>query len=285
MKNMLIADAGSSKTSWSFINEKTKEVIRFQTIGINPAHDSRETVISVFQEIKNKISPCHVNEIHYYGAGCATPLLNNMVKSSLSYVFNTENITVESDLKGAYIALFGNQDGITCILGTGSASALFSKGEIIDRTPSLGFILGDEGSGVALGKNLLNAVFKKQFSDNVIKKFQERYKLSLSELIEKVYKDPKPAPFIASFSPFLLECIQEKEVQLIVEKEFENFFKKNVQNYQDSRQYNIGFVGSVAFNYKDILLKTAEKFGWQIDKILKDPLPSIEKYYLDHFLK
>ncbi|MCH5234285.1 MAG: ATPase [Muribaculaceae bacterium] len=225
-----------------------------------------------------------MDKILFFGAGCATPLLNHYIYNAFTSVFNIDNVIVDSDLKGAYIALFGNEDGIACILGTGSASALFSKGEIMAKTPSLGFILGDEGGGVSLGKHLLNAVFKNQLSDDLIEKFQKKYNLSLEELIEKVYKQPKPAPFIASFSPFLLENVNEKDIQLLIEKEFENFFKKNIMPYKALGNYKIGFIGSIALNYKEILLKTADKFGFQICKILKDPLPAIEKFYLDSIM-
>lgn len=283
MKNILIADAGSTKTQWSFLTEEAGVKISFLTKGINPAHQNKDLVVSILQEVKERISPNKVDEIYFYGSGCATPLLNRIISSSLSFVFHSEKILVDTDIKGAAIALFGLNDGIACILGTGSASALYSKGNIISQTPSLGYILGDEGGGVALGKHLLNAIFKKQLSNDIINRFQDRFELSLTELIEKVYKEPKPAAFIASFSPFLLENLEEPEIRLIVEKEFENFFIKNLKSYPHRDDLNIGIVGSVAFNYKDTLVSTADKLGYRIHKILKNPMPALEDYYLDKF--
>ncbi|MCH5241641.1 MAG: ATPase [Muribaculaceae bacterium] len=280
MRNILLADAGSSKTNWSFLNGETREYTRIQTIGINPAHEDISSIITTLYEVKDRIKNNVLSEIYYYGAGCANQFMSLPVEYALTKVFGAEKISVRSDLMGASIALFGDSDGIACILGTGSASALISKGEIKQQTPSLGYILGDEGSGVALGKSLLNSVFKKQLSCNLIHKFQDRYKLNVSELIEKVYRETKPARYIASFSPFLLENIEEEEIRILVIKEFENYFIKNILPYENFQNFNVGIVGSIAYNYQEILSQSAAKFGIKIEKILKDPMPALESFYL-----
>lgn len=281
MHHILIADAGATKTNWSFLNGETKECVRYQTCGINIAQETRENIIETLYKVKGFISSVPIDEINYFGAGCATPKLKQTIQTILNEVFNPKEVSVEGDLTGAGKALFGDKDGVACILGTGSASALFSKGEIKLQTPSLGFILGDEGSGVALGKRLLNSIFKRQLSDELIKDFQNQYNLSLNELIEKVYRENKPAPFIASFTHFLRDKMGNEEISLLVEKEFDNFFVKNLLPYGNLSKQKIGFIGSVAYHFRNTLKKSGMKFGIKIDEIIQDPMPGLEKYYME----
>jgi N-acetylglucosamine kinase-like BadF-type ATPase len=44
---------------------------------------------------------------------------------------------------------------IVCILGTGSNSCYFDGENLKIELPSLGFLIGDEGSGSAIGKQLV----------------------------------------------------------------------------------------------------------------------------------
>lgn len=280
MKKILIADAGSTKTHWSLLTEETGTPVGISTAGINPAHDTPEAVAAKLRDLQNHEDFRRIDEIYFYGAGCATDALKQTLKDALKEALGAEKIVVESDLLGAAIALFGASDGIACILGTGSNTGLYSGGKIISKIPSLGFILGDEGGGVALGKVLLNGIFKRQLSPETISKFEREYNLSLDTLIEKVYRQPKPAPFIASFSPFLLENIGSEEIRNLLKNEFKDFFKKNILSYKDYEGYKVGFVGSIAYNFKDILIETASEYRLEISNIISQPIHGLEKHYL-----
>lgn len=280
MNNILIADAGSSKTDWSLLTDKDDEVIRIKTLGINPASDSEESIGKIFLDIKELLSDNKVDKIFYYGAGCASDALKNKIKVLLSGFFHSVDITVDSDLMAAAKAVFGDSDGIIGILGTGSNSGIYKKGKLESPIPSLGFILGDEGGGVSLGKRLLNSVFKKQLPVEVIELFQEEYKLSVSELIHKVYGNSRPAPFIASFTPFLKKYIEIPEIKKLVALEMENYFQKNLLTIGGINEYEIGMVGSIAYTFRDMITEYAKNNGLNILTILKNPLPKLESYYL-----
>ncbi|MCH5231811.1 MAG: ATPase [Muribaculaceae bacterium] len=283
MSGILIADAGSTKTHWTFLKEGKEASVRFSSEGLNPLHDTKSAIISKLQFVKDSIGDIHPEEIHFFGAGCAIPEVNEILKFWLGRIFNLnivgDNVTVESDLKGAAIALFGDGEGIACILGTGSNSAYFSNGKFLNQVPSLGFILGDEGGGVDLGKRLLNAIFKKQLPKDICESFFNKYSLSLSELLSRVYSEPKPAPFIASFSPFIAEHIERPEISGLVEQQFNLFFERNIIPYGDITDLPVGFVGSVAYSYAEILKKSALNYGVTVSDIIEAPMFSLERYY------
>lgn len=280
MKDILIVDAGSTKTDWSFLKGDNSSPIRIQTEGLNPAHLSFEKITAIIADVKDKLK-VSVEKIFFYGAGCGVPSLKKIIFDSLESYFPIAEVTVDSDILGAGIALFGEKEGIACILGTGSSTGLYSKNKILYQIPSLGYLLGDEGSGVSLGKRLLNAVFKKNISDEIINKFQEEFKLSLPELITSVYKSPQPVSFIASFSKFLKENINNEEIESLVLSEFNEFFKKNILPYGDISKKKIGMVGSVASSFSDIIKKSADKFEIEISGIKNPPILFLEKYYLE----
>lgn len=277
-KGILIADAGSSKTNWSFISDKTITPVRLNTPGINPAHDDIDVIRSYFSDISISLSESTIQEINFFGAGCATPLLKKTVAQALAEAFPSAFITVESDLVGAARALFGDENGIACILGTGANTGLFVNGRIEMQIPAMGYILGDEGSGFALGKALLNSIFKKQLSFNLQENFFETYNLTLDSLIERVYRQPKPAPFVASFTPFLSKNKDNPEIRNLVIEEFDKFFEKNIKPYSN-KTILVGFVGSIAFNFSDLLIESGAKFGVTISKIISDPISALELYY------
>lgn len=279
MKNFLIADAGATKTDWALFLENNRPIVSYRTEGLNPAHMSQREIIGILIKVKEFYKNFEIHHIFFFGAGCATELFCQLISSALSEVFPDANSKVESDITGAGKALFRQGEGIIAILGTGSATALYKDGFLIESIPSLGFILGDEGSGAALGKRLINAVFKKTLPSVLIKKFEIEYKLSLPDLLERIYKHPAPARFIASFTPFLLNNLDNEDVYDMVKKEFFLFFEKNIFPYHRKSEQKIGMVGSIAFYFSQILREVAADNNYEICGIIKEPLSNLIDYY------
>lgn len=279
MNEILIADAGSSKTKWSLLSSGAPLPMRISSEGINPLHDDPVSIEEKLHQVWSFFHGHKIEKVYFFGAGCAFEAIKDNMASLIKKKFQCQNAEVESDLYAASLALFGEGEGIACILGTGSNSCVFSEGKIVAKTPSLGYLLGDEGGGVSLGRQLLNAIFKHRLPKEIIAKFQDEYHLSIEELLNKVYLSEKAASFIASFSPFLLKNIDTEEIRIIVEKEFERFIVNNISPYKSRDIKNIGFVGSIAFNFASILKSVVEKNGFILSEILKDPLPSLEQYY------
>lgn len=278
--NLLIADAGATKTDWFFLSANSLSPLFFQTKGINPVQNSPEEIFNIFTQVKETVRTNHLNYFFFYGAGCFADFSDKLYNLIID-IFNVEKLEVASDMIGALLALFGDSNGIACILGTGSNSCCKDSQNLF-KIPSLGYIIGDEGSGSALGKRLINGVFKKQFSEKIITSFNERYNLNVEDLILKVYKSTRPAQYLASFTEFISDNITDDEIFQMVKTEFCLFFQKNVIPYGNiTKQIEIGFVGSLAYHFSSCLEEAAALMDLKISKILKSPLPELSKYWVN----
>lgn len=276
---ILIADAGSTKTDWVLLNRESENVMEFKTSGINAAQQSQSQINQVLDGIKSKIKqPEKVKKIYYYGAGCLSSKTNLKIEKKLSSIFPNAEMEINSDLIAACRALFDNGSGIVGILGTGSNSCLYVNGEIEKHIPSLGYIIGDEGSGSALGKRLISAVYKNGLVQSVCEDVISRYNLKLPEIIENVYRSGKGASYLAQFAPYILENIQEKQIKDLAVKEFDCFFEKNIKKY-GLNSLPIGIVGSIGYEFQTTLREVAAKHSLIITKFLRSPMEGLITYH------
>ncbi len=276
---ILIADSGSTKTDW-ILTTAENSILEVETLGINPVRDSRD---AIFDVIKNLLAPqlpkeYKVDQIFFYGAGCIDPYRKNVAEVLTSVFGSDAEIAVESDLLGAARALCGNQAGIACILGTGSNSCLYDGKEIVCNTSPLGFILGDEGSGAFLGKTLVGNILKKIFSQKLQDSFFEKFNLTPSIIINKVYREPMPNRFLASLVPFLEEHRENPEIHDMLIWAFRQFFIRNVKAYGHP-EMDINCVGSIAFIYKKEIMDAAAIEGLKMGKNLQKPVQNIVDFH------
>lgn len=275
---ILIADSGSTKTDWVVINDDNTEY-SIKTKGINPFFQSEEEIAT---EIAEKLLPeLKVREfqsVFFYGAGCAFDDKIKKVKNAIEQHISSENVIVNSDMLGAAHALCGREEGIACILGTGSNSCEYDGQEIVSNISPLGFILGDEGSGAVIGKIFIGNLLKNQLTPGLKKKFLKEYNITPQEIIQKVYRESFPNRFLATLSPFIKSNIEDKSLRELVLNSFVEFLKKNVMQY-DYADKSVHFVGSVAYHYEEILREAGRTMNVKIGTILKSPMEGLIKYH------
>ncbi len=277
----LVVDSGSTKTDWGFFNT-VYDLKAVKTQGINPCHQSEEEIRSI---IRNELLPntqnldlAAITEVFYYGAGCATQSICEQMAALLKEFIPNAAIAVDSDMLGAARALCGHAEGVACVLGTGSNSCLYNGKAIEDQVPSLGYILGDEGSSAALGRRLIGDCLKRQLPEAVSREFMERYSLTKESIIESVYRKPLPNRFIAGFAPFVYEKRAIPEVHKMIIQCFSEFFTRNVINYHKP-WLPVHFVGSLAGSFADELRETADSLGMTIGKIEASPMSGLVDYH------
>lgn len=277
----LVVDSGSTKTDWGFFNT-VYDLKAVKTQGINPCHQSEEEIRSI---IRNELLPntqnldlAAITEVFYYGAGCATRSICEQMAALLKEFIPNAAIAVDSDMLGAARALCGHAEGVACVLGTGSNSCLYNGKAIEDQVPSLGYILGDEGSSAALGRRLIGDCLKRQLPEAVSREFMERYSLTKESIIESVYRKPLPNRFIAGFAPFVYEKRAIPEVHKMIIQCFSEFFTRNVINYHKP-WLPVHFVGTLAGSFADELRETADSLGMTIGKIEASPMSGLVDYH------
>lgn len=278
---ILLADSGSTKTDWGLV-ENGKLVKRLRTSGMNPFQMSEEAIT---EEIKTHLVPelpgTVLDEVHFYGAGCTKekqPIVERALRANLTINGECE---VASDMLGAARGICGHKPGIACILGTGSNSCSYDGKNLVKNVSPLGFILGDEGSGAVLGKLLVGDVLKNQMPEAITKRFFEKYKLTSAEIIDRVYRQPKPNTFLASFVPFLEENIDEPKINNLVKESFRSFLRRNVMQYDGWQTLPIGFNGSIAKIYKKPLLEALEEEGMHLGRIIQAPMEAMVEYHVE----
>lgn len=277
---ILIADSGSTKTSWALVNED-HSVGQFQSSGFNPYVQKQAEITLIIQmEVVPAIQQAGVSKIFFYGAGCSTPENKKLMHDSFKQYFKDSIIEIEHDLMGAARALWFNSPGIVSILGTGSNSCVYNGKDIVDAVPSLGFILGDEGSGAYMGKMLVRDFLYLKMPENLAQKFKNQYQLDATTILNQVYKKENPNRWLASFSVFILENISQKYCKSLVSASIQSFFDAHLNHYKKYSDYPLGVIGSIGYYYKDILEDIASKNGFTLKKIIKSPIAELVKYHI-----
>lgn len=269
---ILLADSGSTQCTW--IADDGVRMRTMRTRGINAVQHSDEQIREALDELPPLEAP---SAVRFYGAGCGRtfPETSERLRQLLAVRFGTQEVAVESDLTGAARALWGRGEGIACILGTGSNSCLCRGGEIVRHVPPLGYILGDEGSGAALGRALLNGIFKGHIP--LREEFLAETGLSYEEIIRRVYREPFANRFLASFAPFARAHMTCPEVHGMVIGAFREFARRNLSRYPAG--IPVACVGGVAAHFEKWLREALEAEGYSVKTIVESPAEGLATYH------
>ncbi|MCD4730471.1 MAG: ATPase, partial [Bacteroidales bacterium] len=250
---ILIADSGATKSDWILMYED-EEQMRFQLVGLNPFYvDTIEIVTILSKELTPYIENKKIQQIFFYGAGCSSVFKCMTVEEALIKLFANAEIVVESDLLAAGRALFKDQEGIACILGTGSNSCLFDGNEIVENITSLGYFLGDEGSGAHMGKVFLKDYLLGKIPQEIETAFKKDYNYNRDNILDAIYNLPFPNRFLASFCEFYADHLSNKYIFDMVSSSFREFFINQIKQYKGYKKLPVSFVGSVAFFFEPLL--------------------------------
>lgn len=274
---LLIADSGSTKVDWRALHSDGS-VQEVTTAGINPFFQTEEQIIYELQQHLLPDVSASVNEIHFYGAGVSSPEKVLVLQNCFRKVFPKARAFAYTDLLAAARALCGHKPGIAAILGTGANSCFYDGKDIVDNVPACGFILGDEGSGAVLGKKFISDYLKRQLPAEISTLFTQKYGLNYNSIIERVYRQPFPNRFLATFSVFLNENRTDPYINRLLKTNFEEFFTRNIIQY-DYKKYSVNLVGSVAFHYSEIIKEVAAQNKIKIGTILKSPIDGLVEYH------
>lgn len=274
---ILIVESGSTNSHWRIISSNSEKPEDFHSNGMNPYYESIEEIENSQFALLEKLKSYTIDEIYFYGTGITGEKEANIIKQVLAkLVSNIEHIHVHNDLESAAISTIGHEEGIACILGTGSNSGYFQNGKLVEQIPPLGFWLGDEGSGGHLGKCLIVAYLHKELPDDLREMFCKRFgALQRTDILQKAYKEEYPNRWFATFSKFLFDNRKHPFIYQLIQNSFDEFCKKYLLKYSQIETTKVHFTGSVAFYFSDILRRTLGSYGISVGLISENPMAGL----------
>lgn len=276
---VIIADCGSTKCDWLIIRGHRDQILE-NTVGFSPFFHSTEDIRAILQAgLIPKVAAEKVVKVYFYGTGIHDEHRADIVRLALQAEFPNAKVAVEHDLLAAARATCGRSAGIACILGTGSNSCYFDGESIVDNVPSLGWLLGDEGSGTYLGKALLRAVFYRELTPDLSKLFHEAHPEGLTAIKDRVYEKGANA-YLATFTRFMGENLQHPVIKNMVAQGLGDFLDRHVMKYQGFQHVPVHFVGSIAHHFQEVLLKCMEDRKLKPGNIIRKPIYTLADYHL-----
>lgn len=276
--SILIADSGSSKADWVYISGSGET--RFRTAGFNPYFFTATRLTkAMIREVIPPLQGSKPDAIFFYGAGCAAQERKELVRDGIQSVFQNARIEINDDLLGAARGLLQQQAGFTAILGTGMNNGWYDGTRIVKQVDSLGFILGDEGSGTAIGKRVIAAVLREEMPEELRHKFYDTYKLHRDDIIRLVYGGNEVNRFIAGFTRFAGDHIRDPFVKNLLAEAFRDFCLKIVSKYREHSEATFNCVGSVGFYFSEILSEVIAEFGMKPGKIVQSPMDGLVAFH------
>jgi glucosamine kinase len=277
---ILVADSGSTNTNWCLL-KPNQEKFYFDTEGYNPYFVSTEYIVhSLTTNLPQVINRATISNVFFYGAGCFDDKLD-IVKNALQQLFSDAEIFAGLDLLGSARSVLGDKPGFVGILGTGTNSCLYDGNKIIANIDSLGYLMGDEGSGYYIGKKILGDYIRGNMPVSVQKEFFKIYQLTREEIMERLYSEKLPNRFCARFTKFISESISDTSyTRNLVKGAFTDFFESLVSRYENYQQYTFNCTGSIGFTFREILSEVAALYIMKIGVILKTPIEGLAQYHL-----
>lgn len=280
--NLLLADSGSTKTDWRLV-EQGSTLLSVRTKGFNPYLLSTEEIVAgIREELLPALNGALTGQVFFYGAGCGAPDKRAVVASALREVFPLASVDVETDLLGAARALCGNEPGIAAILGTGSNSCVYDGQAIADNRPSLGYVLGDEGGGAAIGKQLLRLFLYGEMDTELRSNFVQRFPIDRNAVLDHIYRQPHPNRYLASFAKFVFQNIGQPQCQSIVIENFRAFFRHHILRYEKAHELPLHVTGSIGFYFSNLLRRVAEEEQVRLGRVTETPIAGLVNFHSGH---
>ncbi len=275
----IIVDFGATSGDWRLI--AGEQISQRTSAGFNPFHQTPEELTEIISSTFTKEELGKTTELHLYGAGMLEANKKAIIMQ-LSQQLKKTTIEAHSDLLGAARGLCGDRPGIACILGTGSNSGYYDGQQITAQVPPLGYVLGDEGSGAAMGKRLLKDYLRDKLPQNLKERFEKRFEHDLEQILQHVYREDRPSAYLGSFSRFVLQNIKEPDMARMVYDLFKEFLENVIYGYPEHKSTQVHFVGSIAFYFSNLLRQVGNDMGVSIGTIMETPIAGLALYHRNH---
>ena len=271
----LIIDAGSTKMEWILMEDEAVRD-RFTTVGFNPNYSDRQDLV---ETCRGASLPNEIQSVYYYGTGCGNEPNCQIIKEVFQHRFPHAEIHVTHDLMAVCHAVLGHEKGIACILGTGSNACVYEGHAITEKAVSLGYLVGDEGSGMHIGREVMRAYFYGFMPEELRRQFDATYHLELKDFIQQLYHEEQPSKYLASFAKFAGEHIDNPFIHDLVKGCFKAFVEAFVLRFEGCKAMKVCFVGSVAYHFQEILGECLSDYGLTLGEVMQAPAEGLIRYH------
>ncbi|TRX21543.1 N-acetylglucosamine kinase [Flavobacterium franklandianum] len=280
----LLVDSGSTKADWIAIDEEGKILFTTRTLGLNPEILDEDEIIErlndKFDILQNKDKATH---LFFYGAGCGTDRMKIMLSQAFQKYFKNAIVDVQED---TYAAVFATtpkgEQAIVSILGTGSNCSFFDGKALHQKVQSLGYIVMDDCSGNFFGKELIRKYYFNKMPKELVVEFEKEYDLEPDFVKNKLYKEPNPNAYLATFAKFLIQNKDHEFCKKIIFKGMKSFIKNYIRQYDNCKEVPVHFVGSIAFYLKDELQIMFDKYEMKLGNVLRRPIDGLIAYHISN---
>lgn len=276
-----IGDIGGSSSRWAVIEDGRGELMRGAFPGYNPLGGDAGPLQAKLRELAGQRKADPDPTVVAYGAGCGAKERARRMQEMLSAVWPGADVRVETDLLGAARALYGDEEGLVLILGTGMNAGHYDGSFLHTPMPSLGFILGDEGSGADIGKHLLrDALYGLVPEDLMATLFPDG--VNLPEVLASIYRSPAAQPYVASFTKALAGRMEDHYVHDLVVSRFFALTRLLARFFGPGERRNVKAIGSVAWGFREALGQALSRKDMELKAVERDPMPGLLEYHLRH---
>lgn len=280
-RKVLIAESGASKTAWRLCN-RGQVLASLESIGLNPSSLSKKDLNKTLEEVIFQLKGEEIHKVCFYGAGLKFEQAIRLLKLSLAELLPEAEIEVEDDLTAA-IRSTGKKEGVVCILGTGSNACLYNADGLVKNLGGHGYLLGDEGSGMDLGKHLLKGCLDGNFPQEISAFLEEQEGMSLGEIRTSVYQSLQPNKRLASFAPYLNPWRNNPEIAAMIQGRFKEFLFTTVIKLPDRENLSLDFVGGIAANFSAEIEKVCKELGLAQGSYIESPIERLITYHANPY--
>lgn len=273
----MVCDCGSSKAQWMRNDEDTVRALA--TAGFNPYQFASVQELTGFLHMQVKDWTDFSGNLFFYGAGCAAAEKRSLVASALQKIFPQARVAVFDDLLGAARAAAGKQPAIVLVLGTGMNNGFYDGTSVRFHVDSLGYILGDEGSGVDLGRRLLQAALRQQMPADLAQAFATYLPLSRDQILDQVYGSRSARVFLADQVRFIARHKNHTWIQQLIREAFYALAQRVLSVYEVYRSLPVHVVGSVGSVFEEELRLVIAAVGFQPGRFLAQPVEDLFAYH------
>lgn len=276
----IVAYSGSNITEWS-LNTNGTDIITFNTEELNPLYVDNYTIVrALMNHFPSDIDPRNVSEVFFYGTGCETAQLQQRIVFCLESFFEEAKVNVESDLEGATKGVYKNKSGLLAIIGTSASACAYDGHTILEKSTSLNYHIGNEGSSIHIGTQISRDFFYNAMPSELSSLFEQETGVTSNDLSTNLARLENPTLFLSNLATFAGAHKEHPYIKELVAKSFQQFINLHLIPLSEKTGItNVAIIGSVGFLFEDLLHEALEACNLQVEKKHHTPIKELLEYH------